>query len=100
MTGNPIVLDRRRGIHAQKATELRRLILAVEADQAALKLSQTELESQLIAAKADSWPEAAEKARYLIGLFALTAQARDPRRKMLIANVLEDFDRLRGGEPL
>lgn len=99
MTGNPIVLDERRGMRAQAATELRRLIGAVEADQAALKSSQAELEGQLIAAQAESWPEAMEKARYLIGLFAQTAQARDPRRRVLIANVLADFARLHGKEP-
>jgi hypothetical protein len=41
-----------------------------------------------------TWPEAAEKARYLLGLFALTAIAQDARRQLLIASVLNDFDRL------
>jgi hypothetical protein len=38
--------------------------------------------------------EAADKARYLIMLFAATAAAEDPRRRQLIADVLADFDRL------
>jgi len=52
---------------------------------------QEELEKQLIAAPATTWPEAAEKARYRLGLLASTAIAQDPRRKRLSANVLEDF---------
>ena len=36
----------------------------------------------------------AEKARYLIGLFAATASAQDPRRQTLIKAVLRDFERL------
>jgi hypothetical protein len=52
----------------------------------------------LIAAPAPTWREAAEKARYLIGLFATTSLGRDPRRQKLIAGVLEDFSRL-SGEP-
>ena len=51
---------------------------------------------QLIAAPAATWFEAAQKARYLLGLFAATQAAQDPRRKKLIDNVLEDFTRLSG----
>ena len=98
MTTQTIQLDKHRGIAAQKATEIRRLLLGVEADQSALKARQEELETQLISAPATTWPEAAEKARYLIGLLAVTPAARDPRRKKLIANVLEDLRRLSGGE--
>jgi hypothetical protein len=79
---------------AQKATEIRRLLAEVEANEQSLRLRQEELETQLIAAPATTWPEAADKARYLLGLFAATPTAHDSRRKMLIANVLEDFDRL------
>ena len=38
--------------------------------------------------------EAAEKAGYLLNLFAATLAAEDPRRQKLIAAVLADFDRL------
>ena len=40
------------------------------------------------------WHEAAEKARYLLKLFATTQAAQDPRRQKLIATVLADFKRL------
>jgi hypothetical protein len=98
MNHDPIMLDDHRGMAAQQATEIRRRLAEVEADQAALRLRRTELEKFLLAAPASTWPEAAEKARYLIGLFAETAMARDPRRQNLIAGVLDDFARL-SGEP-
>jgi len=79
---------------AQKATEIRRLLAEVEANEKTLRDRQEELEKQLIASPAATWAEAAEKARYLLGLLASTAIAQDPRRKRLIANVLEDFVRL------
>jgi len=94
MTERTIDLDRHRGMAAQKATELRRLVTEVEANERALRQRQDELECQLVAAPAADWCEAAEKARYLIGLFAATPQAQDPRRQTLIAAVLRDFERL------
>jgi hypothetical protein len=94
MTDPPIALDRHRGMAAQKATEIRRLVAEVEANEKALRDRQEELEKHLIAAPASTWPEAAEKARYLLGILASTAIAQDPRRQKLIANVLEDFARL------
>ena len=69
MTDKAIDLDQRRGMAAQKATDLRRLLVEVEADQSALRLRQEELESHLLAAPAANWHDAAEKARYLLGLF-------------------------------
>lgn len=95
MTDQPVDLDEHRGMAAQKATELRRQNLHdFQADQEALRRRQEELENQLLAAPAQSWPEAAAKAQYLIGLFALTADAQDPRRKELIAHALDDLARL------
>jgi hypothetical protein len=93
MTDKTIDLDQRRGLAAQKATDLRRLLADVVADQSALRLRQEDLESHLLAAPATNWHEAAEKARYLLDLFAATLAAEDPRRQKLIAAVLADFDR-------
>lgn len=94
MTEKPISLDQHRGMAAQKATELRRVLTEVAADQDALRGRQEALEVQLIAAPAASWAEAADKARYLLRLFAATPLAQDPRRRKLIASVLKDFRRL------
>jgi hypothetical protein len=94
VTEETIDLDGRRGMAAQKATELRRLLSDVEANEKELRLRQNELETHLIAAPAANWDEAAEKACYLLRLFAATLDARDPRRQTLIASVLADFKRL------
>jgi hypothetical protein len=96
MTDKTIDLDQHRGMAAQKATDLRRILAEVEANEKALRLRQDELETQLIAAPAASWPDAAEKARYLLNLFAATLTSQDPRRQKLIASVLADFKRLAG----
>jgi hypothetical protein len=81
MTDKAIELDEHRGMAAQKATDLRRFLADVEANEAALRLRQEELETHLIAAPAANWEDAAEKARYLLNLFAATLSARDPRRQ-------------------
>jgi hypothetical protein len=94
MTDRTIELDQHRGMSAQKATEIRRLVAEVEADASSLRLRQEELETQLVAVPAATWHDAAGKARYLLSLFAATPAAQDPRRQRLIANVLEDFERL------
>ncbi len=94
MTDKPVDLDKHRGMAAQKATDLRRLLSEVESNAKKLRLRQGELEAQLITAPALTWPEAAEKARYLLGLFAATLPPEDTRRRKLAAAVLEDFERL------
>ena len=94
MTDKTIDLDQHRGMAAQKATDLQRLLADVEANAKTLRLRQDELEAQLVAAPAANWPEAAEKARYLLNLFAASLAAHDPRRQKPITAVLDDFDRL------
>jgi hypothetical protein len=96
MTDKPIDLDQHRGMSAQKATGLRRMMAEVEANERSLRLRQDELETQLLAAPAANWHDAAEKARYLLNLFAATLTVQDPRRLKLIAAVLADFRRLSG----
>ena len=96
MTEKTIDLDRHRGMAAQKATALRRLLANVEANEKELRLRQDELETHLVAAPAANWHEAADKARYLLNLFAATLAAQDPRRQSLIAAVIADFKRLSG----
>jgi hypothetical protein len=90
----PVELDEHRGMAAQKSTELRRRLHAVQADQTALRRRQEEFESYAVAAPSATWPEAAAKARYLIQLFAVTPEAQDPRRQQLIAKVLDELARL------
>ncbi len=97
MTDETVKLDARRGMLAQKATDIRRLLTEVEANEKTLRLRQEELESHLVAAPAANWLDAAEKARYLLNLFAATLAAQDPRRQKLISAVLADFERLARG---
>src|SRR5690242_12075919 len=94
MNHDPAVLDEHRGMAAQKATEIRRHLAEVELQQKALLERQAELEKFLLAAPSLTWIDAAEKARYLLTLFADTPAGRDPRRQKIIAGVLEDFERL------
>jgi hypothetical protein len=96
MTDKTVDLDQHRGMAAQKATDLRRLLADVFANEQALRAKQDELESQLLAAPASDWREAADKARYLLTLFAASLGGQDPRRQKLIEAVLDDFKRLAG----
>jgi hypothetical protein len=96
VTEKTIDLDHHRGMAAQKATDLRRLLAEVAANEQALGAAQEQLEAQLVAAPASSWEEAAEKVRYLLSPSAATPSGQDPRRQALIQAVLDDFSRLSG----
>jgi hypothetical protein len=90
----PTDLDAHRGMAAQKATEDRRHTAEVVSDRAVRRQHQDEMEQALSAAPAATWAEAAEKARYLITLFAATPEGKDPRHRKLIASALDDIQRL------
>ncbi|MGH6946496.1 MAG: hypothetical protein ACREDZ_04140 [Kiloniellales bacterium] len=96
MSDDPVELDQHRGMAAQKSTEMRRRLHEVQADQAALRLRQEELERYLLVQPATNWYEVAAKVQYLLQLFATTAEARDQRRQKLIAGTLADLTRLTG----
>lgn len=92
---DPVDLDTRRGMVAQKDTEVRRQrIHHQKAERVALQRRHDELEKFLVAPPAETWSEAAAAAQYLIQLFAATPEAQDPRRKKLIAHSLDDLTRL------
>lgn len=94
MTDDPVDLDAHRGMGGLKAADMRRQQLHdFQADQDALRDRQEQLE-KLLATPAQTWPEAAVKAQYVIQLFAATPEAQDPRRKRLVAFTLEDLGRL------
>jgi len=94
MTDDPVELDSHRGMAAQKSTEARRDLQEVEADHADRRRRQEAMDEMLSAAPAETWPQAANKARYLLELYAASPDALDPRRQKLIASVLADFVRL------
>jgi hypothetical protein len=58
MNDDPVDLDKHRGMAAQKATDIRRVLADVEADAKLLRDRQGVVEIQLLAAPATSWPEA------------------------------------------
>ena len=99
MEDDPVDLDGRRSSAGKMASEIRRHANRdSEADQLAARLRQQELETQLAAESARTWPEVAAKAQYLIRLYAETAGAQDERRKKLIERALADIARLLNDE--
>ena len=99
MADQPTSLDEHRGMAAQVATDLRREQAEIKADQALLQHRRDDLEKVLAAAPSADWPEAVDKARYLLSLFAETPAAADPRRQKLVKDLLVDFERLLKSPP-
>ena len=94
MNDQPLDLDKHRGMAAQKATDMRRILADVETNARELRDRQGLLESQLLSVPAASWPEAAAKARYILNSYAAGLAPSDTRHRDLITAVLADFDRL------
>jgi hypothetical protein len=90
----PLDLDKYRGIAAQKATDIRRILADVESNTKDLRARQGVLETQLLSVPATSWPEAAAKSRYVLNLYAAGLAPADTHHRDLIAAVLADFARL------
>ena len=94
VTDKTLDLDKHRGIAAQKATDLRRILADVENNAKDLRARQRVVENQLLSAPAASWPEAAAKARYVLNLYAAGLAPDDTHHRDLVAAALADFDRL------
>ncbi len=94
MDDTPVDLDKHRGMAAQKATDIRRVLADDEANAIALRKTQLQLEAELLASPAASWPEAAAKASYVLNLYAEVLGPQDLQHRNLIAAVLADFVRL------
>lgn len=94
MTDKPLDLDSHRGMAAQKATDIRRVLADVESNARDLRDRQAAVESQLLSAPAASWLEAAAKARYVLNSYAAGLAAHDTHHRDLVTAVLADFDRL------
>ena len=94
MNDAPIDLDQHRGMAAQKATDIRRVLADVEANAKLLRDRKSAVESQLLVVPAASWDEAAAKARYVLNLYADQLAPADTHHRDLIAAVVADFARL------
>ena len=99
MTDTPIELDKHRGMAAQKATDIRRVIADVEANAKLLRDKQGVVEIEILGAPAASWPEAVAKARYVLNLYSAGLPATDTHHRDLVAAVLADLTRLSGERP-
>ena len=91
---SPIDLDKHRGMAAQKATDIRRVLAEVEANARLLRDSQAAVELQLLEVPASSWPEAVAKARYVLNLYAAGLAPTDTHHRDLVTAVLADLTRL------
>lgn len=94
MSDEPLDLDKHRGMAAQKATDLRRILADVENNAKDLRERQGILEDQLLSVPAASWPEAAAKARYVLNLYAAGLAPVDTHHRDLVTAILADFARL------
>jgi hypothetical protein len=94
VTEKPLELDKHRGMAAQKATDIRRILAEVENNARDLRDRQTVMENQLLSSPAASWPEAAAKARYVLNLYAAGLGPADTHHRDLVGAVLADFVRL------
>ena len=94
MNDIPVDLDKHRGMAAQKATDIRRVLADVEANAKLLRDRQGVVEIQLLAVPAASWAEAAAKARYVLNLYAAGLPPDDTHHRDLVAAIMADFVRL------
>ena len=94
VTDEPLDLDKHRGMAAQKATDIRRILAEVESHARDLRDSQAAIETQLLLTPAVSWPEAAAKARYVLNLYTAELASDDTHHLDLVAAVLAGFARL------
>jgi len=94
VTDEPLDLDKHRGMAAQKANDIRRVLADVESNARDLRERQGVLESQLLSVPAASWSEAVAKARYVLNLYAAGLAPADTHHRDLVAAVFADFARL------
>lgn len=94
MSDDPVELDSRRGMAAQKATGLRRILAEAESHAEILRDRQQQIEAELLHVPAESWSEAAAKARYVLNLYYTALGVNDTHHRDLVASILKDFARL------
>ena len=92
----PADLDKHRGKAAQRATDIRRALAEMENNARDLRERQGALKDELLSIPATSWPEAAEKARYALNLYAAGLRPADTRHRDLVGAILVDFAMLSG----
>ena len=96
LNDNPVDLDKHRGMAAQKATDIRRVVTEIEANAKLLRDRQGAVEMQILAVPATLVSEAVAKARYVLNLYAAGLAPTDAHHRDLVAAVLADLTRLAG----
>ncbi|SMX43999.1 hypothetical protein [Maliponia aquimaris] len=99
MKDDPINLDGRRSAAGQRETQMRRR--PVNSPSRMVASGQPpldELEKQMLADPARTWPEVMTKWRFLLERYAETPEAADARIQKLIQRALADLERLRKRE--
>lgn len=94
VTDEPIHLDSHRGMAAQKATTLRRILAEAEATAVSLRDRRRVIEAGLLDVPAETWSDAAAKARYVLNLYAASLSPQDTHHRDLVAAILKDFTKL------
>jgi hypothetical protein len=77
---NPVDLNKRWGMAARKAIDIRRGLAGIETNAKLLRDRQSAVEAQLLAVPAASWAEAAAKARYVLNRYASELTRHDIRQ--------------------
>ena len=95
MTGRVENLDSRRSFDSQTNVESRRREFQNRSPDHPVIASMPDaaLQSQMLAGPADSWPDIARKAVFLIERFARTSEAQDEQLQALIRRALHDVKR-------
>ena len=95
MTDRPIDLDHYRTVESRISTELRRK--PINQDKAPKERATRpgdDIDAVLLGQPAQNWIEAAENAAFLLGRYAATKDANDPRIQKLIERAKSDLARL------
>lgn len=99
MTDKAVILDRFRSPDAQRATTARRERLCHDPGEGTeTRIADLTLTEFFSAPTAQSWDDAAEAAIYLLRLYSMTSDAKDPPLRHAIAQVIEDLARMSDGE--
>ncbi len=94
-TDDPVDLDLHRSPESKMEIEERRhVVLNLTSAEAARRKDNAELGAQMLAMPARTWPEAMEKAQFLLRRYSATPEAHDARIQKLIRRALSDMARL------
>ena len=98
MTERPIDLDQRRGMAAQKATDIRRLLAEVQANRTRCASGRMSWKRSSSPRRRRTGTTRPRRRAICSASLPRRSAAQDPRKQKLIAAVLDDFARLSCGD--